>query len=218
MLRWIVIFLVLANGSYFAWSRGYLGPLGVAPVVQTEPERLKNQIQPELIGVLSAPETQRSLEAVAAASVTECLQTPLLDDAQAEAVRGALVGLPDGSWAMQAIDTPGSWLVYMGPYSGADAVQKKKIELDRINVSYEEPQSTNLANGLSLGTYGSKAEATQARSQLINRGARTARVVQERAPVQGQVLRLPAVNAELRSQLGALATVLASTDLRPCSP
>lgn len=47
MLRWVIWLLVLANGAYFAWSQGFLAPLGFAPYEQREPERLQNQIRPE---------------------------------------------------------------------------------------------------------------------------------------------------------------------------
>lgn len=46
MLRLFVIALLVANLAYFAWSRGSLSGLGLAPAQQHEPERLKAQIAP----------------------------------------------------------------------------------------------------------------------------------------------------------------------------
>ena len=49
MLRLVIWLLVLANAGYFAWTQGYLAPLGLAPVEQREPERLQQQIKPEAL-------------------------------------------------------------------------------------------------------------------------------------------------------------------------
>jgi hypothetical protein len=216
MLRLFVIVLLFANGGYFAWSQGYLALLGFAPMVQTEPERLRGQIQPEAITVLSSSETQRRLDAVAAANASECLESTLLSNAQADSLRASLAALPEDSWKLESVDKPGRWLVYMGPYSSADTLAKKKAELTRINVSFEDPPSTNWANGLSLGTYSDKSEAQQARTQLLNRGARSTRVVEDVAPVQGKVLRLPAVTQALHTQLVAVNAALGIAALRVC--
>ena len=55
MLRVVIGLLVLANAGYFAWTQGYLGALGLKPVVQSEPERLRSQIKPEGLRLLNAP-------------------------------------------------------------------------------------------------------------------------------------------------------------------
>ncbi|HAX22492.1 MAG TPA: hypothetical protein DCY64_19695 [Hydrogenophaga sp.] len=51
----VIGLLVLANAGYFAWTQGYLGALGLKPVVQSEPERLQSQIKPEGLRLLNAP-------------------------------------------------------------------------------------------------------------------------------------------------------------------
>lgn len=55
MLRWAVIVLVLANAGYFAWTQGYLGGVGMAPVEQREPQRLAQQLRPEALRLLNGP-------------------------------------------------------------------------------------------------------------------------------------------------------------------
>jgi hypothetical protein len=44
---------LLANAAYFAWTQGYLAPLGLAPVEQSEPQRLQSQIRPEALRLLN---------------------------------------------------------------------------------------------------------------------------------------------------------------------
>jgi hypothetical protein len=55
MLRWVIALLLLANAGYFLWTQGHLAPLGLAPAVEREPERLKKQIRPEVQRLLNAP-------------------------------------------------------------------------------------------------------------------------------------------------------------------
>ena len=49
-LRAIVVLLLLANLLYFAWTRGALAMFGTVParLSQSEPERLAQQIRPQL--------------------------------------------------------------------------------------------------------------------------------------------------------------------------
>ena len=52
MLRLLVLALALANVGYFLWSQGALAVLGWAPVNQSEPYRLDQQIRPDAIRLL----------------------------------------------------------------------------------------------------------------------------------------------------------------------
>ena len=55
MLRLLVLALLLANAGYFAWSKNMLAPYGFAPVTQSEPQRLAQQIRPEAMRILTPP-------------------------------------------------------------------------------------------------------------------------------------------------------------------
>ena len=64
--------------------------------------------------------------------------------------------------------------------------------------------------------YPSEAAAKDGLAQFASRGVRTARVVQERAELRGQWLRLPQADASLKQRLDNLKTALAGKALRPC--
>jgi hypothetical protein len=53
-LRALVVLLLLANLLYFAWSRGGLAMFGTVPaqLSQGEPERLAQQVRPQLLKIL----------------------------------------------------------------------------------------------------------------------------------------------------------------------
>ena len=59
MLRWVIALLLLANTGYFLWTQGHLAPLGLAPAVEREPERLQGQIRPEVQRLLDVPRDAR---------------------------------------------------------------------------------------------------------------------------------------------------------------
>jgi hypothetical protein len=217
MLRLLVLLLLLANGGYYAWSHGYLLPWGAGPVQQSEPQRLQQQLRPEAVRVLPSGELERAeVQAAQAPRTPECLQSALLDDAQAASVRGALGAWPAGSWDLQAATEPPRWIVYMGKYAGVEQVARKRAELRQIGVSFEALANPELEPGLSLGGYPTEAAANAQLQALAQRGVRTARVLQERPEQRGQRLVLPAVDDNLRPRLDELKTALAGKPLRPC--
>lgn len=58
MLRFLALLLVLLNAVYYAWSHHLLQAYGFAPMQQGEPDRLKQQIRPELLIIESADPTR----------------------------------------------------------------------------------------------------------------------------------------------------------------
>lgn len=57
MLRLIVAVLLIANLGYFAWTRGGLAVFGTEPArfSETEPQRLQQQVRPEMLQVRINP-------------------------------------------------------------------------------------------------------------------------------------------------------------------
>lgn len=218
MLRLAVLLLILANAGYFAWSQGLLAPVGLAPAQQSEPQRLSQQIRPEALRILSSEEAGRLEASVTAggAKPSECLQAGVFDDAQIATVKQSLQAWPAGSWTVEPRVEPARWIVYMGKYADQEHVDRKKAELRQLGVSFEPLSGTALEPGLSLGGFATQATAAQQLETLAQRGVRTAKVVQERAELRGQLLRLPAVDDALRPRLDEIKTALAGRSLRPC--
>jgi hypothetical protein len=105
----------------------------------------------------------------------------------------------------------------MGKYPNEEAVAKKRGELRQLGVAFRPVSNAALAPGLSLGSFGSQAEADTELARMAGKGVRTAKVVQERAELRGQTLRLTSVDSSLRAQLNALAAPLDGKTLRPCN-
>lgn len=56
MLRFTLLVLLLANGGYLAWSQGWMASLGWTPQVQSEPQRLQQQVRPDVLRIVPATE------------------------------------------------------------------------------------------------------------------------------------------------------------------
>ena len=221
MLRLTVLLLILLNGVYFAWSEGALQGLGYGPLQQTEPQRLGQQIKPELIRVLT-PDEARQLELAArpAAKPTECLQTGLLTATVSAKLKATLEAgsWPAGSWRLEPVILPERWIIYMGKFPTAELQARKRGELLALNVKLQPLSLTSLQPGLSLGAFETQAAAQNGLKDLIARGVKTAKVVQERPEERGDSLRLPAVDDALRARLDDIKTLLAGEPLRACRP
>ena len=240
MLRLLVLLLVLANAGYYTWSHGLLAPYGFAPIAQSEPQRMAQQIRPEAVRVLTTPEarpietptpipapalvatsvlmsTPTSTPTASTSSAAECLQVGIFNEEQTVVLRERLISaLPAGSWVLESALEPARWMVYMGKYSNADAVTKKKGELRGLGVSFETLNNPALEPGLSLGHFDSQAAADLELARIAKKGVKTAKVIQERAEQRGQRLKLAAVNAALRSQLDAIKPQLAGKAFQSC--
>ena len=152
-----------------------------------------------------------------AAVATQCLQAGLFNDEQTAALRTRLQSaLPNGSWAFESSIEPARWMIYMGKYSGPDALAKKRNELRQINVSFEPLNNPALEPGLSLGNFSSQLDADAALARIATRGVKTAKVIQTQTELRGQRLKLAAVTAALRTQLEALKPQLAGKTLQAC--
>lgn len=207
MLRLIALLLLLINAIYWLWSSGSLP--GFAPDQQTEPQRLKQQIKPQALRLLTAQELHQLETAPTATKTAACLQAGPFNEAQSGQLQPLLAGaLPGDSWTLQTVVTPAQWIVYMGKYANADDLVKKKAELTTLNIRFEAVSEPALQYGLSLGSYTTRAAATVGLDTLGRRGIRTARVLQQSSEARGAMLRISNADDALRARLSELDPAL----------
>lgn len=219
-LRLLLLLLVLANVLYFAWSQGLLRDYGWAPHSDAEPQRLARQIRPEAVRVLAASAAQPPTGAASSLPrPVQCLQAGIFDDAQAERLRVALrADWSAERWSLDPVVQPARWLIYLGPYATEAALTKKRAELATRKIVPQEVEETELAPGLSLGTFDSEAAAHAQLDEFAKSGVRTARVIQSRPELRGLQLRLlVGLSAPEQARLVSLEAVLAGKALTPCS-
>jgi hypothetical protein len=235
MLRWLVLALFLANALYFAWSQGWLGR-GGGPAAAREPWRVQQQVRPDIVRVLPpdtvvpAPPVSPALPASAAASAAHgaasapdatlaCFESAPLAPAGLDAAEQALAAvLPARGWIRASRDLPSPHAVVIGPLA-RDALPKKRDELTRLRIGFEEMRlPNNEGGGFSLGRYESAAAAQAALEAFAQRGVRTARVLALREPVSETRLRIENATPAQAEALRALRSpALGAQGLAPCA-
>ncbi len=218
MLRFLVVALLLANVALFGWTQGWMRQWGFGPALQSEPQRLAQQVRAEGLRVLSAAEARRAeAAAVPKPLPPECLEAGLFDEPQSKALRTSLAEmLPADSYVLGPSVIAARWIVYMGKYPNADAAAKKKAELKAKNINFEPLRNLTLEPGISLGGHETQAKAEQSLKDLVKAGVRTAKVVQERPEQRGELLRLPSVDDKLRPLMDDVKNLLNGKGLRSC--
>ncbi len=221
-LRLAVLLLLLLNLSYYLWSEDLLRGAGLGPAVQTEPQRLARQIQPDAVQ-LRKPEAVMPESAGSAPSAStagppgECLEAGPFDQPQSAVLkRAAMAALPASAWALVPKMMPARWIVYIGQYSSAITIENKRAELAALKISVQPLINPELELGLSLGHFKTRAAATAALEALKKRGLRKAIVVQEQPELPGTVLRVRLSNGIERAQLSGLTAALAGKEWLPC--
>lgn len=245
MLRIAFLLLLLANAGYYLWSHGHLAGIGMAPVAQTEPQRLQQQIKPEALHIpapaaapasapapaaapapavaapaAAAPAAEPPAPAppppVAAREPASCLQAGGIDERHADNIRRALAQVPRNQWELIGTHQAGRWMVYMGRFADAEALERKRTELRALKIDYDRAGGA-LEPGLSLGRFSTEEAAARQLAAFARQGVRTARVVQERPEINTYTLRLPRATASFKAEVEALAgRHLEARALRAC--
>lgn len=238
MLKWLVMALLAANVAFFAWTQGWLdGVVGVRALGDREPGRLAQQVRPDSVVILtptavaaaaSAASAAGSAASSAASSATPaasgavvgsaCLEAGPFSSLELTSAEAALSNLMSASaWTRVAVDVPGSWVVYMGPYPSTELRSKKKAELRRrglefevlklpleLNAEQRKILSAQLIPGLSLGRFASLNAADAALADLSVSGVQSARVVEVLKPYAAQSLRVAQAEPALAARLAGL--------------
>jgi hypothetical protein len=106
MLRATVIAVLLANALFLAWTMDWLSHFAPAPVHgEREPARLKAQLRPETISVLTPKAASAAVQAARAASMAAgegeaCVQLGPYADSDLASIENKLAaaGLPRDAW------------------------------------------------------------------------------------------------------------------------
>lgn len=231
MLRALTIALFLANLAWWAWHTPLLG-LGSGDTAEREPQRLEHQVNAEQVRVLSGrapapePPTAAAVSASAPPAVaTRCLEAGPLDETGFANARRELLdaSVAADGWVDMRREKPASHAVYMGRFPDDEQLQRKREELQRINVGFETYTAATpagLAPGLTLGRYPDDAQAQARLKELQAKGVRTARVVQLAPASTEHTLRVdrasPAQHATLTRAAAASSPASGATRWRGC--
>lgn len=213
MLKGLIAALLAANLGFLAWSQGWLAPLGLAPHSGREPERLARQLRPEDLQVLP-PQTlaRRTPPPV-------CVESGPYSPAELPRAENVLRNaLAEGSWQRITRERPGQWMVYMGPYTRLDLMQRRMDDLRKQRIAFEEVRNMpDWEPGVLFGRYSSEADARSHLTRLQAQKVRYARVVRLAPPTTVHTLRLPRAEAAVQVQLPQWREAMGGKAWTPCS-
>ena len=236
-MRALLIALVVANLLVLAWSFDVLP--GVSRHREREPERLRQQVRPEAVQLITPTAASAALQAAAAqrsnptaapslaaasaaadASATVCLEAgPFAAGEVAAAERGLRdLKWPSLEWTPQRSERGGSYIVYQGRFPDDTAMARRRDDYRRQQIASEEVRnSPDLQPGLQFGRYDTRAAADAALAQLAQQGIKAARVVTINIPVVVTLLRVERADGALAARLTQLNLPPAGSGFRPCA-
>ena len=207
MLRVLVLLLLVVNAGLWYWLHD--NPQALQS--DREPQRLNHQVSPDAVQVLpdlpgaSAPRGAASAASAGAtaasgpdvvaaaasaipvaATAVACSETPPLNDAEFATLKTALgkAGLPDAAIGERRQTKGGAWIVYLGRFADAGALQQKSAERRKLDLKFDRVNApVALAPGLSLGQFTSPDDAATKLAELARHGLHGARVAVLDAPI-----------------------------------
>jgi hypothetical protein len=201
-MRGLLAALVAANVLVLAWSLDWL-PF-FSPPREREPERTQRQVRP----------------GAADGAATVCLEAGPFAAPEVAAAERALrdLKLTNLEWTQQRSERGGSYIVYHGKLPDNAALQRRRAELQRQQISAEPVVSSpDLEPGLSLGRHDTRAAADAALAQVQQQGVRPSRVVMINVPVVVTLLRVERADGPLAARLTQLNLPPAGSGFRPCA-
>lgn len=240
-MRGLLIALVVANLLVLAWSFDVLP--GVPRQREREPERLRQQVRPDAVQLITPTAASAALQAAAAqrtsnlapatgtssasaplavaeGSATVCLEAgPFAAGEVAAAERGLReLKWPGIDWSQQRSERGGSYIVYQGRFADDTAMARRRDDYRRQQITAEEVRnSPDLQPGLQFGRYDTRAAADAALAQLVQQGVKSARVVTINIPVVVTLLRVERADGALAARLAQLNLPPAGSGFRPCA-
>jgi hypothetical protein len=230
-MRGLLVALAAANVLVLAWSLNWL-PFFSLPR-EREPERMQRQVRPDAVQLITPSAASAALQAAAAQrtpgapaataipdGTTVCLEAGPFASTEVVAAERALrdLKLSNLEWAQQRSERGGSYIVYQGRFADNAALQRRRAELQRQQISAEAVTSSpDLEPGLSFGRFDTRAAADAALAQLQQQGVRPSRVVTINIPVIVTLLRVERADGPLAARLTQLNLPPAGSGFRPCA-
>lgn len=170
-MRTLVVFLLLANLALagYLWLEGASGGEGV---------RLKEQVQPDKIKLLSPQEVAALGPSKAAALANVCLEWGPFGESERARALADIEPLGLGKLVSQRrIETPAAWWVYLPPFATKAAAEKRAAELKAAgqkDLFVVDGGPQRLA--ISLGVFRTEDAANAQLAELTKQGVAGAKV------------------------------------------
>lgn len=212
-MRALVVVLLVLNGLFFAWSRGWLDTVtGLPADGGREPQRLAAQQHPERIQPLAA-------SAVAALTQKVCLEIgPLEGDAALAAAQAAVHGAGAAETQVRSSEQPGVWVVATIKLADPEFRARKEATYKQLRLNFEPLEGLPAEQpAFVLGRHASQADATAEIAALDKRGLKGLRVLALKAPLARHTLVIAQADGLLAGRLKASKDAALAAGFKACS-
>jgi SPOR domain len=175
-------------------------------------------LAPELAAPAADTAALEQAAAARTAAPPVCLQAGPFSAQEAAAVERSMreQRLAGIEWRSIRAERGGVYLVYLGKFADRPAMLKRLEELRRAGVAAEELKSSpGLEPGLHLGRHSERAAAEAGLARVLQKGAKTARVLVITPPTPLSYVRVDQVDAAQAERLAA--TRLGGQAFKPCT-
>ncbi|HZV63913.1 MAG TPA: SPOR domain-containing protein [Telluria sp.] len=223
MLKFIFWSLLCINGALLAYGQGYLGTFKGN---EREPARIKNQLNPDKLALVTADKANAAAltaldAAKPAAAPVACVEIGSFSAAEARRFEVKLEELALGERQTRqnvASQDLTSHIVYIPPLGSKDAADKKAAELKNLGVTNYFIMSDNspMKWGISLGVFKSEAAAQTLLAALNKQGVHSARITGRGAPTNKLAYQFRNIDTGIKAQLDEIKLSFPMQEERDC--
>lgn len=237
MLKFLLGFLVLANGVLFAFNAGYLGSSGAGG---REPARMLNQLNAPRIRIVtpeagatmpaantvpaipgSTPAVAVAANGPAPAAQRDCVELGYFDAAEARRFETQVAALSLGPrLSRRSVPEIERYIVYIPPLPDKEAADRKAGELRRLGVAdfYVFTENSDLRWGISLGVFKIEEAARSHLATLMEKGVRSAKTIARPGTASKTVFQLRDLDLDAQATLARIQLAFPRQTARACAP
>lgn len=207
-MRTVVLFLLLANATLFAYTR--LDSVGAGEAV-----RLKEQVRPDKIVILT-PQQVAALGPAKVASLADvCMEWGPLSDPDRARALADLDSLQLGRLlTTRRVEVDGVWWVSLAGFANKAAADRRAFELRQQNVSDVSVVDNKGQSVVSLGVFRTEQAARARADALLAQGVKNARVEPRGQPVSQTMLVVRDPQQNVVARLKELQGQYAGSDVK----
>lgn len=220
MLKFIFWSLICLNGALLAYSQGYLGNVRTN---EREPARMKAQLNPDKLTLVSAAQAQAAAAAATPKpeDLVACTEVGNFTTALAKRFE-ALVGELELGERQSRHNTGGgegaTHIVAIPPQGNKEGAEKKAGELKRLGVTnyFIMSEDSPMKWGISLGVFKNEQAAKDLLAALNKQGVHSARITARGGAGKGVVYRFKDIDRATRARLELIKADFPAQELKDC--
>ncbi len=222
MLKFIFWSLIAINGALFAYSQGYLGNVCTN---EREPARIKAQLNPEKLTLVSSAQAQAAAEAATPkpSDLIACTEVGNFTAPLAKRFEALISELELGERQSRHNTSGGegaTHIVAIPPQGSKEGADKKVGELKRLGVTnfFIMSEESPMKWGISLGVFKNEQAAKDLLAALNKQGVHSARITSRGGAGNRVVYQFRDLDEATRARLELIKADFPAQELRDCKP